>query len=348
MRKISRRVFLGTSAAAATVAAGQLMASCRAQGKEINLYSSRHYNTDNELYDNFTRQTGIKVNLVEGGADELIERIRSEGANSPADILITVDIARLWRAEQAGIFAPLSSPVLAQKIPASLRSPQGYWFGFTKRARVIVYNKGAVKPAELSTYEDLANPKWRSKLTVRSSNNTYNQSLVASLIAAKGEAAAEQWCRGLVANLARPPQGNDTSQVEAVAAGIGDLTLANTYYLPRFAESKNAAKRAIFQQVGVFFPNQQDRGTHINISGGGLIKTAPHREAAIQFLEFLTTPVAQEFFATKNNEYPVVAGIALAPILASFGNFKADETDLAALGPNLATAVKVMNRAGWK
>jgi iron(III) transport system substrate-binding protein len=355
VKKISRRIFLGTSAAAATVAASQLMTSCRQSqrstpqsNQEINLYSSRHYNTDTQLYEDFTRQTGIKVNLVEGKADELLERIKSEGVNSPADVLITVDIARLWRAEQAGIFVPVASKILEEKIPSYLRQPQGYWFGFATRARVIMYNKERVKPAELSTYEDLANPKWKGKLTMRSSSNTYNQSLVAALIVAHGEQVTEQWCRGLVANFARPPQGNDMQQIEAVAAGVADLTLANTYYLARYAKSDEPAQQAIFKKIGVFFPNQKERGTHINLTGGGVIKTAPHREAAIQFLEYLATPTAQTFFAQGNYEYPVVKGTPLDPIVASFGSFKADETDLAALGPNLATAVKVMDRAGWK
>ncbi|GBF79094.1 Fe(3+) ABC transporter substrate-binding protein [Aphanothece sacrum] len=350
MDKISRRIFLGSTAAAATVALSPFIhiKESSAQTKELNLYSSRHYNTDSRLYKDFTKQTGIKVNLIEGEADPLIERIKSEGRNSPADILITVDAGRLWRADQAGIFAPVNSKILQQKIPSSLRHPKGHWFGFSKRVRVIMYNKGKVNPSQLSTYEDLANPKWKGKIVTRSSGNIYSQSLTAWMIAVNGQAATEKWCRGLVANFARPPQGNDTAQIEAVASGLADLAIVNTYYLAGLAESKDPAKRAIAQKIGVFFPNQKKGGAHINISGGGLIKTAPNRNAAVKFLEYLVSPQAQTFFAQGNNEYPVVSGIALDPVLAKFGNFKADITRVDDFGPNLSKAVQVMDRAGWK
>jgi iron(III) transport system substrate-binding protein len=348
VNKISRRVFLGTGAAAATVAASQLITSCTNSTKQINLYSSRHYNTDTQLYDDFTKQTGIKVNVVEGEADQLLERIKSEGASGPADVFVTVDVARLWRAEEAGIFAPINSSLIEQRIPKHMRHPQGYWFGFAKRSRVIMYNKERVKPSQLSTYEDLADPKWKGKLVVRPANNTYNQSLVASIIVADGEQAAEKWCRGIVANLAQPPQGNDVNRIEAVASGVADLTLANTYYFVRFAKSKEKAKQEVFQKVGVFFPNQNDRGAHVNISGAGLVKTSPNKEEAIQFLEFLTSDTAQVFLTKDNYEYPAVESLSLDPILASFGTFKSDLTDIAAYGPNLAKAVEVMARAGWK
>lgn len=349
--KISRRIFVGASAATAAVAATQLgkIKISTANTGQINLYSSRHYNTDNELYDNFTRITGIKVNLVEGKADELIERIKSEGRNSPADILITVDAGRLWRADQAGIFAPVDSPVLKEKIPPHLRQEQNHWFGFTKRARVIMYNKDRVNPAELSTYEDLANSKWIGKIAIRSSNNIYNQSLVASLIEVHGMEETAKWCRGLVANFARRPQGNDRAQIEAAASGLADIAIANTYYLPRYAKSKDRTKKVIFAKIGVFFPNQQDRGTHINISGGGLVKTAPNPEGAIKFLEYLAGENAQVFFAQGNNEYPVVEGTPLDPVVASFGfPFKEDTTDVAFYGENNSDAIRIMDDAGWK
>ena len=274
MNKVNRRVFLGVSAAAATVALGKLtkIEPVSAQSKEINLYSSRHYNTDKKLYDNFTAQTGIKVNLVEGEADALIERIKSEGRNSKADVLITVDAGRLWRAQQAGIFTPISSSTLTSKIPSSLRDPQGNWFGFSKRLRVIMYNKDKVSKSQLSTYEDLANPKWKGKIVIRSSSNIYNQSLVAWLIAIHGETEVEKWCRGLVANFARRPQGNDRAQIEAVASGAAQLGIANTYYLASYGQSKDPQKQAIFKKVGLFFPNQNGRGAHANISGGGVVK----------------------------------------------------------------------------
>lgn len=368
MKKVSRRFFLTASAAAATVLGSQLLTSCTEQQMtttsnnttapspdqkpttatgEINLYSSRHYNTDTELYDNFTKETGIKVNLIEGKDDELIERIKSEGASSPADILITVDAGRLWRADQAGVFAPITSQVIKEKIPENLRHPEGKWFGFSKRARVIMYNKDKIKPDQLSTYEDLADPKWKGKIIVRSSSNIYNQSLVASLIAVHGEKETEEWVKGFVANFARAPEGNDTSQIEAVASGVGDLALANTYYLARFGKSDQASAKDVFNQVKPFFPNQGDRGAHVNISGGGLIKTAPNPEGAIKFLEYLTSDSAQNFFAQGNNEYPVVQGIPVDPIVAAFGTFKDDTTNVALYGENNAKAVEIMDRAGW-
>ena len=350
MSKFTRRFFLTTGATTAAVAASQLgnIKSGLTQNQQINLYSSRHYNTDEELYEIFTNQTGIKVNLIEGKADELIERIKSEGANSPADILITVDAGRLWRAEQAGIFAPVSSEILTSKIPANLRHPDNLWFGFVKRARVIMYNKDTVDPTMLSTYENLADDQWQDRLVIRSSSNIYNQSLVAGLIEVHGSQQVEEWCRGVVDNFARSPEGNDRAQIEAVAAGLADLAVANTYYLPRYAKDPDPAKQAIFQQIGVFFPNQEGRGTHVNISGGGLVKTAPNREGAIAFLEYLASPAAQTFFAQGNNEYPVVEGIPIDPIVGSFGTFKEDTTNVLAYGANSAEAVQIMDRAGWK
>ncbi len=347
---MTRRVFLGTGTAVLAVAANQLqrMESTNAQTGVVNLYSSRHYNTDRRLYDNFTKQTGIKVNLVEGEADPLIERIKSEGQRSPADILLTVDAGRLWRANQEGIFAPVNSRILNQRIPANLRDPKGYWFGFSKRLRVIMYDKSKVNPSQIDSYDDLANPRWKGQILTRSSSNIYSQSFVAWLIDTRGEAATERWCRGFVANFARQPQGNDKAQIEAVAAGVGSLALANTYYLAGYAEDKDPAKRAIYSEVGVIFPDQKGRGAHVNISGGGLIKTAPNRQAAIRFLEYLSSNEAQTFFAQGNNEYPVVAGVKLDPNLARFGNFKADTASVADYGPNLAKAVALMNRVGWK
>jgi iron(III) transport system substrate-binding protein len=353
MNKFSRRFFISISTASLVVACSEATkptadtekttATTAAKSGEVNIYSSRHYNTDDQLYAGFTEKTGIEVNLIEGKDDELIERITSEGVNSPADVLLTVDGGRLWRAEQAGIFAPVESKILTEKIPANLRHPNNLWFGYSKRARVIMYNKDKVDPAQLSTYEDLANPKWKGKIIIRSSSNVYNQSLVAGFIEEQGEAATEAWIKGLVANLARPPQGTDTDQIEGVAAGLGDITLANTYYLARYADDQ-----AIFDKVGVFFPNQEGRGTHVNISGGGLMKNAPNQKNAITFLEYLASPKAQEFFALGNNEYPVVAGTPVAPVIDGFGKFKDDITNVSAYGKNNAMAVKIMDRSGWK
>lgn len=353
MTKMTRRVFLAGGAATAALAAGQLDHSAIAQqppGRAgvLNLYSARHYSTDNAIYQNFTNQTGIRINLVEAEADQLIERIRSEGANSPADVLITVDAGRLWRADQQQLFERVNSRTLNQAIPASLRDPEGQWFGFSRRARVIMYNKERVNPATLSTYEDLVNARWRGKILVRSSSHVYNQSLTGSIIQAAGPRTAESWARGLVANFARPPEGNDTAQIRALAAGQGDLAIVNTYYLPRLAKSNNPEEQAVAQKVGVFFPNQRDRGTHVNISGGGVLRTSRNKAAAIRFLEHLVSRQSQEIFARSNNEYPVVAGVSLDPVLASYGTFRADTMNAAIYGRLNPQALQIMDRAGWR
>lgn len=352
--KLSRRAFLGAGTAATVVTLGQLrqqpaMAQFgRNRGNVVNLYSARHYDTDEQLYENFAEATGIRINVVEAEADQLIERIKAEGANSPADLLLTVDAGRLWRAQQEDLFAPVTSSILTDAIPANLRHPEGLWFGLTKRARVIMYNKDTVNPADLSSYENLVDAKWRGRILIRSSTNIYNQSLVGSLIAAHGSAATEEWARGLVANFAREPEGNDTAQIKAAAAGLGDLAIANTYYLARLIKSEDPAEREAADKMRVFFPNQNDRGTHVNISGSGLLKTAPNRDAAIQFLEFLVSPKAQEIFANGNNEYPVVKGIALDSVVASFGEFKEDPLNAEVFGENNPEALRVTDRAGWK
>ncbi len=347
---MTRRTFLAAGGATLALAASQVRRpqAVSAQTRAINLYSSRHYNTDDELYSGFTQETGIRVNLIEGDADELLQRVLSEGANSPADVFMTVDAGRLWRAQQAGIFAPVNSSVLTQRIPESLRHPDGLWFGFSKRARVIMYSKDRVNPSQLSTYEALADRKWRGKVLVRSSSNIYNQSWVGGMVNSLGAGPVEEWARGMVANFARPPEGNDTAQIQAVAAGLGDLAIANTYYLIRLGKSDKAEDREVFEKVGAFFPNQSDRGTHVNISGAGVLKTAPNREGAIAFLEYLSTPRAQEFFAKGNNEYPVVSGTNLDPVVASMGDFKEDTINVEALGRHAAEAVQIMDRAGWK
>ncbi|MEM1239784.1 MAG: extracellular solute-binding protein, partial [Cyanobacteria bacterium P01_H01_bin.26] len=232
-------------------------------------------------------------------------------------------------------------------IPASLRHPDGHWFGFSKRARVLMYNKDLVDPSELSTYEALTDPRWRGKILTRSSGNIYSQSLTASVIAAHGAAGAEEWAEGLVANFARDPEGNDRAQIEAAAAGIGEIAIANTYYLPRYAKDEDPAKQAVFEKIGVFFPNQDDRGTHVNISGAGVVKSAPNPESAVMFLEYLSSPVAQAFFAQGNNEYPVVEGTPVDPIVGEFGTYKADTVNVNLLGENQPEAVQIMDRAGW-
>jgi iron(III) transport system substrate-binding protein len=347
--RLSRRQLVNAAVlGSVALTVGSLGRSARGANREVNLYTSRHYSTDEKLYELFRQKTGIRVNWVQGNADEILQRLRSEGSNSPADIFMTVDAARLWRAQNEGLFQPIQSETLAKNIPESLRDPEGYWFGLTKRARVIMYNKDKVDPKELSTYEDLANPKWRGKVLTRSSSNVYSQSLTASIILAHGIPETEKWARGLVANFARPPEGGDIDQIKAVAAGVGDVALANTYYLARLIKSDNPEDRAVAEKIGVFFPNQEDRGTHVNISGAGILKTAPNKEAAIQFLEFLSGPEAQAIFAQSNNEYPVLRGAEIDSVVASFGTFKEDTINAASIGRVTPEALKVMDRAGWR
>jgi iron(III) transport system substrate-binding protein len=321
----------------------------RAQGAQIvNLYSSRHYDTDEALYVNFTKATGIRINRVEAAPDALIERMRAEGANSPADVFVSVDAGRIERARELNLLQPFQSEILNSRVPASLRDPDGHWFGFSTRARVIMYNKDKVNPADLSTYEDLVAPKWKGKILVRSSTNIYNQSLTGSMLAARGEAATETWARGLVANFARPPRGGDSDQFRAAAAGEGDLAISNTYYLGNAIRKNGPEDRLAVEKIGVFFPNQADRGTHVNISGGGLCASAKNKEGATRFLEYLVSDSAQKFLAEGNDEYPVVTGVAAPSTIARFGAFKADQINARVFARNNAQALKIMDRAGWK
>ena len=323
-------------------------APARAEEKVLNLYTSRHYQTDEALYQAFTEATGIEINRLEGKDDALIERVRSEGANSPADILITVDAGRLWRAEQAGLFQEVTSPLLEARVPAHLRHSERRWFGFSQRARMIFYNKDLVPAGAIASYEDLADPRWRNLVCIRSSSNIYNLSLLGSIIAASGEAAAEAWARGVVENFARPPQGGDTDQIRATAAGECGIAVANSYYFARLLSSAKATDRKAAESLGVVFPNQGGRGTHINISGAGLLKHARHKAAAIRFLEFLTSDAAQRIFADGNNEYPVVPGLTPTPVLAALGEFKRDALEMSKLGANQANAQRIFDRVGWK
>jgi iron(III) transport system substrate-binding protein len=326
----------------------ELSRSSGAKERVVNVYSARHYDSDDALFKQLTKESGLKVNVVEGQDDELIERIKTEGANSPVDVFITVDAGRLWRAQEKGLFQPIQSKILEQRIPANLRHPKGLWFGLTKRARAIVYNKTKVKPSQLSTYEALAQPQWKGKVCVRSSNNVYNQSLLGSMIESKGAAATEAWAKGLVQNFARPAQGSDTDQIKAVAVGTCDVALANHYYFLRLQDSKKPETQKLAAKVGIFFPNQSDRGTHVNISGAGVAAHAPHKQEAIQFLEFLTSPEAQKLFAEGNDEYPVVANVPIPAPLKAFGTFKTDTVNVSAYGRNSPEAVKIADRAGWK
>jgi iron(III) transport system substrate-binding protein len=314
----------------------------------LNLYSSRHYQTDEALYEGYTRKTGIRINRIEASEDALLERLKNEGARSPADVLLTVDAGRLWRAEQAGLFAPVKSRLLTEAIPASLRHPDGLWFSFSVRARPIFYRKGAVDPAALRDYEDLADPRWKGKVCIRSSSNMYNLSLMGSMIAAVGPDKAEQWAKGVVANFARPPRGGDTDQLKAVAAGECQIAVANTYYYVRMLKSPKADERAVAEKVGVVFPNQRNRGTHVNVSGAGVLKNAPNREAAVKFLEYLASPEAQAYFANGNNEYPVSGPVKGNAELAALGDFAKDSVNVTLLGRNQGAAQQIYDRAGWK
>ena len=320
-----------------------------AQDNILNLYSSRHYQTDEALYTGFTKQTGIKINRIEAGEDALIARIESEGERSPADVLITVDAGRLWRAEQMGLFQPVKSALLEARIPASFREPGGHWYGFSMRARVIAYAKDRVQPAEVPTYESLADAKWKGRICVRSSSNIYNLSLMGALIEQLGEAQAESWAKAVRANTAREPKGGDTDQLKAVAAGECDVAISNHYYYARLARSAQAADRAVAGKVGVVFPNQSGRGAHVNVSGAGVLKNAPHRAAAVKFLEYLAGDEAQRYFADGNNEWPVVASVRVVnPVLSAFGTFKYDPLNVAALGRNQPAAQKLYDRVAWK
>lgn len=310
----------------------------------VNVYSARHYNTDEQLYNGFKEKTGIQVNLIEGSTSELIERIKIEGDRSPADVLITVDAGRLWQAEQEDILQSVESSVLEEAIPSDLRHPEGKWFGLSQRARILVYNEEAVNPSELSTYRALADPQWQERLCVRSSNNIYNQSLIAAKIETMGPEATEQWVEGLVTNFAREPEGGDISQIKAVAEGVCDVAIANHYYLARLIQSDDPEDEAVTEKVAAFFPQP----THVNISGVGVVATAPHQENAVRFLEYLVSPEAQQFFAQGNNEYPVVDGIELDPVLQEFGEFTPESVNVVAYGSNNPEAVQIMDRAGWK
>ena len=315
---------------------------------EVNVYSARKEKLIKPLLDRFTEQTGIQVNLVTGKADALLKRLRSEGRNSPADLLITTDAGRLYRAKQAGVIAPFRSNTLEAVVPASFRDPEGYWYGLTIRSRPIMYVKGRVDPARLSSYEALTDPQWKGRICIRSSGNIYNQSLVASLIAADGAEAAETWSRGLVSNFARPPRGGDRDQIKAAVAGVCDIAIANTYYLAGMLNSKDAEQRAIAGQIGVFWPNQRGRGAHVNVSGAALAASAPHRDEAIRLIEFLAGKEAQQWYAERNGEYPVRADVPVSDTLQQWGAFKMDPLNLARLGELNPQAVRIMDRAGWK
>jgi iron(III) transport system substrate-binding protein len=333
-----------TAALAAGAAAGLLAPAGAAAAGEVNIYSARHYQSDEKLFDEFTERTGIEVNRIQGKSDALIQRIESEGRNTPADVLITVDAGRLWRAEQEGLFTSVDSELLSKRIPANLRHPDGQWFGFSTRARILFYDETRYDGAPLTTYEGLADDELNGEVCIRSSSNIYNQSLLASLIEAHGADTAEDWAVDVVDNFAREPEGGDTDQILGVAAGECGVAVANHYYFVRLLENEPEAVAT----VGYVFPNQDGRGTHVNVSGAGVIKDGPNRENAVRFLEFLASDFAQRHFADANNEYPAVPEIAPNTKLRKLGDFKIDDVNVAAYGENQPQAQRIFDRVGWK
>jgi len=316
--------------------------------EEVNLYSARKEELIKPLLDKFTLKTGIKVNLVTGKEDALLERLKSEGRNSPADLLLTSDAGRLYRAQEAGVLAPVDSVTLKKLVPAHYRDPQGHWYGLSVRARPIAYVTQRIHANELSSYEALGERKWKGRICIRSSDNIYNQSLVASMIAHSGVEATEVWVRGFVANFARPPVGGDRDQVLAAAAGQCDVAIVNTYYLGAMLNDQDPAQREAAQKLAVFWPNQKGRGAHVNVSGIGLITAARHREQAVKLIEYLASTESQTWYAEVNHEYPIRPDIPVSKTLAAMGKFKADTLSLHQLGQYNASAVKLMDRAGWK
>ena len=331
----------------ATLLFSTLSTTVSGEEKVLNIYSARHYQTDEQLYAGFTKSTGIRINRIEGKEEELLERLRNEGANSPADIFITVDAARLSAAHELGLFAGVHSKVLESRIPAHLRAED--WFSFSTRARVIVYAKAAVKAEDVQSYADLADPKLKGKVCTRSGSHPYNLSLMASIIAHHGEAKAEAWARGVVANFARPPKGGDTDQIKAVAAGECAVAISNSYYVARLMRSDKAEDKRDVDRIGVVWPDQKANGTHINVSGAGVLKHAPHKEAAVKFLEYLASDDAQRHFADGNNEWPAVPSVKIAnPVLDKLGKFKADTLPVGSLGMYRAKAQMIFDRVGFR
>jgi iron(III) transport system substrate-binding protein len=345
----SIKSILTGSLVALSAVAGLGASSAFAQDKVLNLYSARHYSTDEALYSNFTKATGIKINRIDGGEDALLTRIKAEGANSPADVFLTVDAGRLWIADQEGVFAPIPSKLLTDRIPAAYRLASNTWFGFSTRARPILVDKLKIKVGDITTYEDLADPKWKGQICTRSGSHVYMLSLLSSIIENDGAAKAEEWAKAVNANLARQPKGGDTDQIKAVAAGECSIALANTYYIARMLKSDKADERAMMERLRVVWPNTTGRGVHMNVSGGGVLKFAPNKDNAIKFMEYLASDEAQGYFANGNNEWPVVASAKVKnEALDSLGPFKADTLNMIALGKNQRLAQEIVNRVGYK
>lgn len=315
---------------------------------EVNLYSARHYDADLKLYERFTQETGIRVNRIEGNADQLIARMQTEGANSPADVFVTADAGALWRAQNAGLFQPANSQTLNTRIPENLRAPGGEWYGFSRRARVAAYDAAKVRPEEVATYEQLASPRFRGRLCVRSGDNVYNLSLVGALIEAWGVDKTRTWVEGIVANMARQPEGGDRDQIRAIAAGVCDVALTNSYYYIRMANGDNAADKAVTETVKLAFPSLNGQGSHVNVSGGGVAANAPNRENAVKLLEFLASADSQRLVAEYNNEFPASPDVAAPAPVDAYADFQANPMPVSAYGPRQAEAQSLISAAGWR
>jgi iron(III) transport system substrate-binding protein len=316
--------------------------------EQVNLYSARKEALIKPLLDKFTQQTGISVNLVTGKADNLITRLESEGRFSPADLLLTTDVGRLYRAKQQGLTQAISGSEAIATVPDDFRDDQGHWLGLSLRARPLMVSVDSVDAQTITSLEDLISPQWKGRVCIRSSNNIYNQSMVASLIVQLGETAAQEWVNEFVKSFARPPQGGDRDQIKAVAAGLCDVAIANTYYLAGMLSSKDETTQEQAKKVNVIWPNQADRGVHINISGVALAKNSPNKDAAVKLIDFLLSNESQLWYAKTNHEYPILANVAWSELLQSFGTYKAEQVPLSKLGELNASAVKMMDRAGWK
>ncbi|MCV3272847.1 extracellular solute-binding protein [Roseobacter sinensis] len=314
---------------------------------ELNLYSSRHYDTDERLYSDFTEATGITINRIEGNADELITRMQAEGANSPADVLLTVDTSRLERAKDAGVLQPIESALLEERIPANLQDSDNHWFGFSQRARIIFYDKADVTEPPMD-YVSLADPAYKGMVCHRSSSNVYSQTLLAAVIENHGEEAAKTWAQGVVDNFARDPEGGDTDQLRGLVSGQCDISISNTYYFARAIRKDVDGLSSDLDKIGWVFPAQEAEGAHMNLSGGGVAAHAPNRDNAIAFLEYLASDQAQQYFSAGNDEFPAVPGVPISESVAELGEYKADDVDLSAVAKNVPVAQKIFNEVGWK
>ncbi|MBY6201716.1 extracellular solute-binding protein [Maritalea mobilis] len=329
---------LGTTIAASTLTA--------AQAQELNLYSSRHYDTDERLYSDFEELTGITINRIEGNADELIARLAAEGENSPADVFLTVDTSRLARAQEMGLLQPVESEILEERIPANIQAEDNTWFGFSQRARIIFHAAGLENPPQ--TYLELADPAYEGMICIRSSTNTYNQTLLASIIENHGEDAAREWAAGIVANMARDPQGGDTDQLRGIVSGECEIAVSNSYYFARAIRTEVEGVSGSIEMIDWVWPDQGGNGAHMNLSGGGVAAHAPHPEAAVAFLEYLASDQAQQYFSAGNDEFPAVEGVELAESVAALGEFEADDVNLSAVAQNLGLAQQIFNEVGWE